>query len=184
MVDVFSGASLAFRPSRGSVEVVPIPWHRRWSHSLTLTALLGGVLALLVGPLCGGVYALGSLTHILEDQMGHMGSNLFYPFTRTRTAGCKWFHSGDALPNLLAVWLSAVLLLLNLDRFSPAPVLGGWRLLGFGLVIPWATIAAVLWWRGHWRNACGRATSAVVRATTLVDVEADGERTPVEPYPS
>jgi membrane-bound metal-dependent hydrolase YbcI (DUF457 family) len=176
VVDVFSGTALEFRPRGGKVEIVFLPWHRRWSHSLALTALFGGIAALLLSPLAGLVYALGSLIHILEDQLGYMGSNLLFPLTRTRTGGLGLFHSGDALPNLFAVWVSAVLLLLNLDRFSPAPVLDPWRLLVLGVVVPWASICALVWWarrRGHERRL---ASDTLERQAVVVDVSEDGER--------
>jgi hypothetical protein len=186
VVDVFSGTALEFRPLQERVEVLFLPWHRWWSHSLTLVAVLGAAIALLGGWLPGLVYALGSLVHILEDQLGYMGSNLLYPFTRQRVAGLELFHSGDALPNLLAVWLSAVLLLMNLDRYASAPVFTPWRLLWVGLVIPWSLIGALGWWkrrRQHRRrgtddvpNGCSDLDRALLAGTTLVDVSQDGER--------
>lgn len=145
-VDVFDGPSFEFRKEGGAVQVSFLPWHRRWSHSLTLTALIGGILALIGGPWYGLAYALGSAAHILADQLGYMGSNLFYPFTRERTEGLRLFHSGDALPNLFAVWLSVVLILFNLDRFSAAPVFNPWSFWSVGLVLPWAVVFGLAWW--------------------------------------
>jgi hypothetical protein len=52
-----------------------------------------------------------------------MGSNLLFPLTRRRRMGLKLLRSGDAVPNFLAVWLSLAVILLNLDRFSEAPVI-------------------------------------------------------------
>jgi hypothetical protein len=52
-----------------------------------------------------------------------LGSNLLFPLARRRVPGLGLIHSGDALPNFLAVWASCALILLNLDRFSAAPVL-------------------------------------------------------------
>lgn len=37
--------------------------------------------------------------------------------------GCKLFHSGAAIPNALTVWLGLAVILLNLDRFSAAPLI-------------------------------------------------------------
>jgi len=182
VVDVFFGTALEFRPrghgtSEGrTVEIVFLPWHRRWSHSLTLTALSGGIAALLLGPLAGLTYALGSLIHILEDQLGYMGSNLLHPLTRRRTVGLGLFHSGEALPNLFTVWLSAVLLLLNLDRFSSAPLFDPWRLLVLGVVVPWASICALLWWVRRRDRERQRAGGARERQAVVVDVSQDGER--------
>jgi hypothetical protein len=146
-VDSFAGPTVELRRRDDGVEVSFLPWHRRWSHSLTLAALLGVVIALFFGQLGGLAYALGSLVHILQDQLGHMGSNLFYPFTRRRTAGFKLFHSGDVLPNLLTVWLGAVLILYNLDRFSAASILRPSSLFLGGLIVPWTVILSWVWLR-------------------------------------
>ena len=78
-----------------------------------------------------------------------MGSNLFYPFTKERTEGLKLFHSGDALPNLFAVWLSIVLILFNIDRFSAAPILNPWTYFGVALVLPWSILFGLAWWAGR-----------------------------------
>ena len=50
-----------------------------------------------------------------------MGSNIFYPFTKNRTPGLQWMHSGDGLPNFLTVWISCILIFWNLHRAIPEP---------------------------------------------------------------
>jgi membrane-bound metal-dependent hydrolase YbcI (DUF457 family) len=121
-IDIFSGPSLAFERVGEAIEVTFLPWHRAWSHSLALALLLGAAGAL-VAPVYGLVMALAALAHVLEDQLGAMGSNLFYPFSRKRIMGLGLIRSGDAVPNFLAVGLGLALILFNLDRFSGAPVL-------------------------------------------------------------
>ncbi len=134
-VDIFSGPSFRFEREGDQVRVHFLDWHRRWSHSLPLAALLGlgaaGVTALIEALGGGGisrlplwvglVTGLGFAGHILEDQLGFMGSNLFYPFTRQRVSGLRLVRSGDAIPNFLTVWLALTVILFNLDRFSAAP---------------------------------------------------------------
>jgi hypothetical protein len=63
------------------------------------------------------------VAHIAEDQLGFLGSNLFWPLTKQRFDGLKLIHSGDAVPNFFAVWTMLILILFNLDRFSPQPVI-------------------------------------------------------------
>lgn len=121
-IDILSGPSLVFERAGDAVEVVFLPWHRAWTHSLGMALLLGAIGAFF-SPVYGLVMALGVLTHIVEDQFGYLGSNLWFPLTRRRTTGLKLFHSGDALPNFLAVWIGMSVILLNLDRFSAAPVI-------------------------------------------------------------
>jgi len=120
--DIWNGPSFAFVPKAHVVEVQFLPWHRAWSHSFTLAALLGLLTGLLFGSVQAGLVAfLGMSAHIVEDQLGYLGSNLFWPITKDRSAGARLLHSGDAIPNFLAVWTALVLILFNLDRFS-APV--------------------------------------------------------------
>jgi membrane-bound metal-dependent hydrolase YbcI (DUF457 family) len=135
VVDIFSGPSLALTPAGEGVEVVFLPWHRAWTHSL-LVALLLGLLGALLAPVYGLALALAVLAHILVDQLGFMGNNIFFPLTRRRTRGLGLFHSGDALPNFLTVWTSGVLILFNLDRFSAQPVLAPWPYFSLALALP------------------------------------------------
>ncbi len=170
-VDIFSGPMLEFRRRGEAVEVTFLPWHRRWSHSLTLATLVGGVIAALIGPLYGLAYAIGATTHILEDQLGHMGSNLFYPFTRERTPGLGLFHSGDALPNLFAVWLSVVLILFNLDRFAPLSSLNPWSYFASALLLPWTVILGLAWWSRR------RQAQTPIGDIRIAEVQAEAEET-------
>lgn len=153
-VDIFSGPSLAFVPEDEAVRVLFLPWHRAWSHSLVLAALLGIVAGLLGGARIGWVVGLGYALHILEDQLGWMGSNLFWPFTRHRIPGLKWMRSVDPWPNFTVVWFSLIFILWNLDRFSESPLLPAWFPL---LALP---LPLLLWlagrhpvWREGWDEA-------------------------------
>ncbi len=121
-VDIFDGPSFAFEPEAdGRVVLHFLPWHRTWSHSLTLAA--GAALA--AWPLFGWRAALvmiaGFLGHVAEDQLGYMGSSLLFPFARTRFKGLHAMRSGDAAPNFLVVWICGLLVFWNLWRRAPAP---------------------------------------------------------------
>jgi len=120
-IDIFSGPCFRFERRDDAVHVTFLPWHRRWSHSLTLAAALGLAGGLLLGPVFGAAIGLGVAVHVLEDQLGFMGSNLLWPFTRQRTQGLRLIRSGDPIPNFLTVWIALALILFNLDRFSAAP---------------------------------------------------------------
>ncbi len=102
-VDIFSGPSFKFERRDDQLHVHFLDWHRRWSHSLTLAAALGLLGWLVFGKWGGLVIGLGFAGHVLEDQLGFMGSNLFYPFTKKRTTGLQLLRSGDAVPNFLTV---------------------------------------------------------------------------------
>lgn len=140
-VDAFLGPSLGFERRGDHLVVHFLPWHRRWSHSLVLAGLLGCAVGALWGRWAGIVFAGGYVLHILEDQLGHLGCNLFWPLTRRRTAGFGLLHSADPLPNLLLVCLSLAAILGNLGRFSaasrvPATVAG----------VVWAVVLVLLGW--------------------------------------
>ena len=120
-VDIFGGPSFAFVPKASGVEIQFLPWHRAWSHSLTLAVILGALIALVFQSAQAGlVAAVGMAAHIVEDQLGYLGSNLFWPLTKERSSGLKLIHSGDAIPNFMGVWLALQLTVFNLDRFGAA----------------------------------------------------------------
>jgi len=135
-VDIFSGPSFKFERQGDKLHVHFLDWHRRWSHSLTLAAALGLLGWLVLGKWGGLVIVLGFAGHILEDQLGFMGSNLFYPLTKRRAAGLRFIRSGDGIPNFMTVWVSVTLILFNLDRFSAQPMLNPWWFLGLAVALP------------------------------------------------
>jgi membrane-bound metal-dependent hydrolase YbcI (DUF457 family) len=118
-IDIFGGPSFAFKRVKDRVEIQFLPWHRAWSHSLVLAMFLGLTAGLLINAALGWVIFAGMAVHILEDQLGYIGSNLLWPLTDTRTGGLRLIHSGDAIPNFVTVWTALVLILFNLDRFTP-----------------------------------------------------------------
>jgi len=120
-----------------------IPWHRAWSHSLVIGVLFG-----LIGGVVWDLWATAvifgaSAMHAIFDQLGYMGSALFYPFQSRRMSGMKLMHSGQALANLTAVWGCCLLVFWNLWRATPGGIpTGGTRaLIGYGLVLPGLVIA-------------------------------------------
>lgn len=138
-VDIFDGPTVGFAPREdGTFDLEFLPWHREWSHALTIGMFLGigwAIILMLIGLLSSnglhwgwtlgwqgfltiaGCYGI----HVIEDQLGHMGSNLFYPFTKNRTPGLHWMHSGDGLPNFLTVWISCIFIFWNLHHAIPNP---------------------------------------------------------------
>jgi len=144
-IDVFSGPAFRFERHSDDIRVIFLPWHRRWTHSLPLAAAIGLGAALLLEPTAGLVSGLAFATHVLQDQLGHMGSNLLWPLTRRRSAGLGLLHSGDPLPNFLTVWLAAALILFNLDRFSTAPRLPTIPYLLGAVLLPLLILSASFW---------------------------------------
>lgn len=121
-VDIFDGPSFGLEPTAdGRVRLHFLPWHRDWSHSLTGAAAAAALGAAAFGWRAAPVIFAGLLGHVIEDQLGFMGSNLFFPFTRRRAPGVHLMRSGDALPNFLVVWFGCLLIFWNLYRFAPDP---------------------------------------------------------------
>ncbi|RLC59887.1 MAG: hypothetical protein DRI79_09155 [Chloroflexi bacterium] len=151
-IDIFSGPSFKFVRKGDKLHVHFLDWHRRWSHSLTLAAVVGVGAGLLFGKWAGIVAGLGFAGHVLEDQLGFMGSNLFYPFTKGRVIGLQLLRSGDAIPNFLTVWTAVALMLFNLDRFSAQPLLNPWWFLGLAVVLPVVTLGGLYQWQRRRRK--------------------------------
>jgi membrane-bound metal-dependent hydrolase YbcI (DUF457 family) len=146
-VDIFSGPSFRFERQGDKLHVHFLDWHRRWSHSLTLAVALGLLGWLILGKWGGLIVGLGFAGHILEDQLGFMGSNLFYPFTKRRATGAQLLRSGDAIPNFVTVWTAVALIIFNLDRFSTRPMLNPWWFLGLGVAAPLAILGGIYQWQ-------------------------------------
>jgi len=135
-VETMEGPSFEFRREGDEVEVSFLAWHRRWSHSLVLAAVCGLACGAVWGETAGWVAAVAFATHVLEDQLGHLGSNLWWPFTARRGAGLKLMHSGDPLPNFVTVLISCGLMLYNMNRFASPSLYDGNLFLLWGVALP------------------------------------------------
>ena len=142
-VDIFEGPIFQMTVAKdGSVVPEFIPWHRQWSHSILVGLMLAAPVWLLWGPLAAFVVAAAYTAHVALDQLGHMGSSLFWPLTLHRTPGLKLQHSGEAFPNLAAVWLSCLLIFWNLAHYAARPTveINTKDLILWGAIIPFAAI--------------------------------------------
>ena len=155
-VDIFDGPTIGLKPmANGDLDLEFLPWHREWSHSLTVGAFLGvlvGALAYFVSGWAAAWQCFVTIAacygvHVVEDQLGHMGSNIFYPITKLRTPGLHWMHSGDGLPNFLTVWICCLLIFWNLYRGQPnMPYHFSFvHLMMVGLVLPGLAFGALRW---------------------------------------
>lgn len=151
-VDIFDGPTFEMRPcGDGRVEVVFLPWHRQWTHSLVVGAAVGLAAGLIWGVTAGVVSAAAWAAHVLEDQLGHMGSALWFPFVSRRSRGAGLMHAVEPLPNLAVVWACCVVMFWNLWRqgahAATAPGLVPWLL---AASVP--LVAAVFWRRFRARH--------------------------------
>lgn len=187
-VSIFSGPSFAFVPKPDGVDAQFIPWHRSWSHSLTLGLLFGalawGIVALTSGNwlypgwMFGAVITLGLWTHVIEDQFGFMGSNLLFPFTKERAPGFHMMRAMDALPNFMTCWLSVALLFWNLSRTQssfPSVNISAFSYLLYVVIIPVVLMlmGRALLQPAEAAPAVAATTSAIARTTAPAPPEED-----------
>ena len=136
-VDIWDGPTFQFRREKDTIYADFIQWHRRWSHSLTLGIFFGLAIALAAGWIyyLNGVklsdydiliimfVILGAVWgHVLVDQLGWLGSNLWWPITGKRKTGMGLTRSMDAMANFVTVYILSALILWNLNRFAPSRV--------------------------------------------------------------
>lgn len=142
-ISELGGPSLRFHRVSNAAVVEFLPWHRARTHSIIVALIVGAVALALAGTLAGVAAFIGYLGHIVEDHLGHMGSNLLWPFTRTRVAGARLLHSSDAPINMATIWISLGLLLLNLDRARVTPLITAAPYLLLGVFAPAALMLMV-----------------------------------------
>ena len=150
-IEELGGPSLRFNDSKQGILVEFLPWHRVWTHSLLIALALGLFLGWLIEPRAGLVAGLGYAGHVLEDQLGYMGSALLSPIFRKRGSGAGLLHSGDAIPNIVTVWLSLSLLLLNMDRIRAVPLISTGPYLALAVVLP-CTVLVGIYARRRWKT--------------------------------
>ena len=158
-IDIFGGPSFAIEWRNDRVEIDFLPWHRQWSHSLLMALLFGVICGVLFGTTAGLIGGLAVLAHILEDQLGYLGNNLFYPLTHVRTNGLGLIHADDAIPNLFTVGTATMLILYNLDRFSPQPSIDPFFYWGI-LWLPFPILLAYFFYT-KFRNAASESVPLI-----------------------
>ncbi|MDI6839930.1 MAG: metal-dependent hydrolase [bacterium] len=135
-VNIFDGPSFKFKQSKHGVEVIFLPWHRRWSHSITVGLLLS-LFTLPFGLIYWAISFLSFFLHILVDMLGVMGTNLWFPFTKCRISGLGLFHSSNSFANFGFIWVSAFFIIYNINRFAyHFQIFQGLTVIGIGLLLP------------------------------------------------
>jgi membrane-bound metal-dependent hydrolase YbcI (DUF457 family) len=71
---------------------------------------------------------LGFMSHVANDQLGILGSQIFYPWGHKRMKGLGMGSSADAVNNILCNYLSISLIIFNINAFSGQPL----------FLMPWA----------------------------------------------
>jgi hypothetical protein len=120
VINAFDGPTFRMAPRIGG-RICPefLPWHRQWSHSLITWAVAATAVGMCFGWTAGAIAFSAAAAHALVDQLGFMGSSLFYPLARNRTPGLRLAHSGDMIPNFTLVWFSCLLVFWRLHDAAP-----------------------------------------------------------------
>ncbi|HQW34475.1 MAG TPA: metal-dependent hydrolase [Thermoflexales bacterium] len=142
-IEELGGPSFEFTKTGDCAQVEFLPWHRARTHSLVVAALVGLLCFVAMGPAAGAVGFLAYAAHVLEDQLGYMGNNMFWPLTRERSPGLRLLHASDAPANLTAIWLSLTLLLLNMDHAAQTPLIAVGPYLAFAVLAPALALATL-----------------------------------------
>jgi len=138
-VDIFNGPSFGYmKKGDEGVEIIFLPWHRQWSHSPILGIIFGALGWIFLGKIYGLVIGLGFISHILFDLTGFMGANLFWPIKQRRTTGGQFLKASNPIANFLVIAFSGILVLWNLNKFSPKPTfhLHVWPYFGYFFLLP------------------------------------------------
>jgi hypothetical protein len=150
-VDILSSTMFGLKMEKdGLIYFNWLPWHRTWSHSYVLGALLTlpvflitYVLGLPFWWLYGLVAFIGFATHITEDMTGHIGGSLLWPLLRPRTEGLEIVKASNPATNFSVIYTAFILAIWNLDRFTTQYITGGvesqwssWAFLLLFLVLP------------------------------------------------
>jgi membrane-bound metal-dependent hydrolase YbcI (DUF457 family) len=161
--DIMSGPDYSIIPEKdGSLRLDFIAWHREWSHSITAglaVAPLGLLLYLGLTAAFAGQWVFdvemsivafmiclyGYWIHVIVDQFGVMGSNLFPPFTKKRSKGLGLFHSGLSIANFGTNWISVAVILYNLNYWATERVFTTNLVKYFGLttIIPLVALSLI-----------------------------------------
>ncbi len=144
-LDILSGTQYELRPEAdGKIYFNWLPWHRTWSHSYVLGALLTipvFLIAFLANFyhwwLYGIVAFLAFFVHITEDMTGHIGGALFWPLYKSRSEGLELFKASDPRTNFSVDYTAIILIIWNIDRFSTHLIpLPNWLFFTLFLVLP------------------------------------------------
>ncbi|MEM4436728.1 MAG: metal-dependent hydrolase [Thermosphaera sp.] len=131
VIDSFNGPEIGFVKVKENgmeiVEEVFIPWHRGFTHSFTAGTLLSLPIFIFTW-LLGYAHAtdlalacmLGYWMHVVEDQIGFMGSILLPPLTKRRIQGLMIGPRIPGLMNFATSWLMISLIIWNINRYIPA----------------------------------------------------------------
>jgi len=126
---IFVGPTITLVPKDGYTQVDFIDWHRGLSHSFVMALVLSLLIAIFFNITVGIIVFSSYCSHILLDQLGHMGSAIFWPFNKNKTSGYSLCHSISRFANVFTVAVSTLVVFANLFYFQyPSQALNAFRI--------------------------------------------------------
>jgi len=129
-VDIFSGSDFAFVPEGDKIRIDFIPFHRQWSHSFTFPLLLFPIGFLIyglneMGYTASLIILFAYWGHVMLDQTGMLGSNLFPPFTHKRSQGMMLTRAMNSFGNFAVNYTNIMIMVWNVNYFTPGKMIVG-----------------------------------------------------------
>jgi len=115
---IFVGPTISITPKEGYTQVDFIDWHRGFSHSFVMALVLSLLITIFFNITVGIIALTAYSSHILLDQIGHMGSAIFWPFNRNKIKGYSLCHSSSRFGNIFTVAVSSLVVFANLFYFQ------------------------------------------------------------------
>ncbi|MDA3798626.1 MAG: metal-dependent hydrolase [Kiritimatiellae bacterium] len=105
---IFTGPTITIIPKEGHTLIDFLDWHRSFTHSFTFGLVLSLIISIFniqVGIIGFCAYS----SHILIDQLGHMGSSILWPFKKQKIVGGALCYSTSTFANMF-ITLTAILI--------------------------------------------------------------------------
>jgi membrane-bound metal-dependent hydrolase YbcI (DUF457 family) len=115
---IFVGPTITMTPKAHHTQVDFIDWHRGCTHSFMMAIVLSIIAAIVFNTTVGIIAFTAYSSHILLDQIGHMGSSIFWPFNKRKINGCSMCHSDSRFANIFTVTLSILIIFANSFYFQ------------------------------------------------------------------
>jgi len=133
---IFVGPTITITPKEKYTQVDFIDWHRGFSHSFMIALVLSVLITIFFNITVGIIALTTYCSHIILDQIGHMGSSIFWPFNKRKINGYSLCHSSSRFANIFTVAVSSLVVFANLFYFQyPSQALNAFRIVFIPTII-------------------------------------------------
>jgi hypothetical protein len=131
------GTSVEFiRLEDNTIQMDMTPEHEGWTHSV-FSGILFCALSIAFFDIISGILAdFCFFMHIIMDQAGDSGSKLLFPLLNKRFRGLKLIERGTGIPEFVFQWISFIIILCNLNRYTSVRHAGLWDIILVGIILP------------------------------------------------